>query len=86
MKRIMVFGVFFFAAAALGFGLNLLAVSNALAIPCDHTQVILKIVCDDALCVDPLAPDGVYACGRLEALGTPCQCEFESCTDWMACL
>jgi len=80
MKRFLVFGVFFVAAAAVGFGLNLLAVSTASATGCDTGTTQYVEVCDDvAHCSAPL-PHGIYICGTEYPGGDPCKCEFSFCT------
>jgi len=81
MKRIMVFGVFFFAAAAMGFGLNLLAASNASANQCDMNDTQYVQVCDDTVnCTNPLFPHSLFRCGTEDPGTDPCCCEFSGCT------
>jgi len=80
MKRFLTIGVFFFAAAAMGFGLNLLAVSNASAGACDLGDLQTYCNYEDETCSNPLFPIGVYICGTNTVWGTPCACEFSSCS------
>jgi len=79
MKRLMVLGVFFCAAAAMGFGLNLLTASTAAADICDSYDLQYYWDCEDAACTDPALPVGAYICGTRWPSGYPCECEFIAC-------
>jgi len=78
MKRFLLTGTVFCAAAILGIGVTLFLPSNAVACICDFYDPQVMFECDSPLCSAP-TPHALFDCFTCVGTGAPCSCTFREC-------
>jgi len=78
MKRFLVIGAVFCAAAFIGLGVGLFLPADANADICDTNDRQDWFECPSASC-PPNLPNAKYDCGTFLGSGGPCDCQFVGC-------